>query len=528
MKEMAKNAAASKSASFDSPKKAAVVTLGAPVSNKNTPSKSISFDTGKFEEKSEESAKPKALTEVLKKDEPSVYSPKTQLHRQMTQNRRKEIEAMMSSKVKKEHLNLVVIGHVDAGKSTIMGHLLYLFGVINQKVIHKYEKESKNMGKGSFSFAWVLDENEEERNRGVTMDVGITNFETPNRRVTLLDAPGHRDFVPNMISGTAQADVGLLVVDAAPDGFEKGFEADGQTKEHALLARSLGISQLGVVINKLDLADWSKQRYDDIVGKMTAFLKLSGFREKSFWFIPLSGFAGENIVARKEEKLTSWYSGPTLAERIDQFDPAVREISKPFRLCISDMYKAQVLGLAAAGRVEAGLVSVGDKLLVSPGNEICTVKGIKIHGESVEYATAGDYVDLGLSGVDGQLINNGNVLCDPEKAIPVSNRFRAQILTFTLQRPILKGQSAEMHYTSQNEAAVITHLISILDKSSGEVKKKTPRALGEHMTAVVEIKLYKPLCLELYADYKQLGRFTLRENGKTFAAGIITEILPSK
>jgi len=271
------------------------------------------------------------------------------------------------------------------------------------------------------------------------------------------------------------------------------------------------------------------QRYDDIVAKMSAFLKISGFREKSFFFLPLSGLAGENLMERKSEKLNSWYDGPTLVERIDEFEPAVRDIAKPFRLCISDLYKAQVGGLTVAGRIEAGVVSKDDKLLICPLNEVCSVTRIRIHGEAVEFATAGDYVDIGISGVDAQLVSNGNLLCDPEKPIRISNKFRAQILTFVPQRPVLKGQSAEMHYSNINEAVVITKLLAILDKTNMEIKKKNPRVLGDHMAALVEVSVsnavQKKLCLELYSDYKQLGRFTLRENGKTFAAGIITEIL---
>ncbi|PRP82636.1 hypothetical protein PROFUN_09747 [Planoprotostelium fungivorum] len=494
------------------PKKPAIITLGA--SSTTIPVEDKMENLNLSEER------PKTILDAIKREEvgsnassttsSTTSSPASKQHKQMSANRRKEIEKMISGSSKKEHLNLVVIGHVDAGKSTIMGHLLYLNGVVNQKTMHKYEKESKNIGKSSFSFAWVLDESEEER-------------------ITLLDAPGHRDFVPNMISGAAQADVGILVVDAAPDAFEKGFEADGQTKEHALLARSLGISQLAVVVNKLDMAEWSQSRYDDIVGKMSLFLKASGFRDKSFSFLPLSGLAGENIVQRKSDVLNAWYNGPTLMEKIDSFDPAVRDINKPFRLCISDLYRAQVGGLTVAGRIEAGVVSKDDKLLISPLNEVCTVSRVRIHGEAVEYATAGDYVDISISGVDAQLVSSGNVLSDPEKPIGTTNRFKAQILTFVPQRPILNGQMAEMHYSSLNEAIVITKLIALLDKTTGEVKKKNPRVLGDHATAVVEIQLsksvQKKICVELYSEYKQLGRFTLRENGKTFAAGIITEIL---
>jgi len=354
------------------------------------------------------------------------------------------------------------------------------------------------------------------------MDVAVNNFETEHKRITLLDAPGHRDFVPNMISGTAQADVAVLVIDAID--FEKGFDSDGQTKEQALLARSLGVTQLGVAINKLDLVGWSKERFDQIVTKLGAFLKQSGFQPKNLWFTPTSGLMGENLIKKTDPKLTSWYDGPTLLQRIDDFQPAARDISKPFRLCISDVYKSQILGLSIAGKVESGFITVGDKLALIPLYEVCTVKAIKLHNESVDYAIAGDNIDVGITGIEIQNIGLGNFLCDPEQPIPVLQRFKAQIITFQLQRPILKGTTAELHYQTLNEPSVISKLVAILDKSNGELKKKNPRALPDSTTALVEIKTLHPVCLELYSNIKQLGRFTLRESGRTIAAGIVSDL----
>jgi elongation factor 1 alpha-like protein len=298
------------------------------------------------------------------------YSAKKQV-KQMPDSKRREIEtqikAEQQSEGSKRNLSMVVIGHVDAGKSTIMGHLLHLCGHVDKKTITKYERDSKVLGKGSFSFAWVLDEQEEERARGVTMDVAVRRLETENRRITLLDAPGHRDFVPNMvrsfsflflslgstltsatrqISGTAQADVAVLVIDSSPGEFEAGFAADGQTKEHALLARSLGVMQLTVVVNKMDAVrrfpscrvvsccdyvraimesdrivdthqvDWSKERFEEVQNIVGAFLKQAGFLLKNVTWVPCSGLTGENLIARKDPKLTAWYSGPTLVQSI--------------------------------------------------------------------------------------------------------------------------------------------------------------------------------------------------------------------
>lgn len=275
----------------------------------------------------------------------------------------------------KELVNLVVIGHVDAGKSTLMGHLLYNLGNVSKKVMHKNETESKKFGKGSFAFAWVLDETEEERSRGITMDVAMTMFETKTKMITLMDAPGHRDFIPNMIQGTAQADVAILVVDSRPGEFEAGFEAGGQTREHAILARSLGVGQLIVAVNKMDSIDWSKERYDDIVIRLKTFLtKHAGFRECDVCYVPCSGLTGENLSeSTKEEKLTSWYKKGCLVDQIDEFRPPVRSVDKPFRLCVADVYKGQG-SFVVAGKVECGCVQNGDRVVLMPAAESGIIK----------------------------------------------------------------------------------------------------------------------------------------------------------
>jgi len=234
----------------------------------------------------------------------------------------------------KEAINLIVIGHVDSGKSTLMGHLLFQLGQVSQKIMHKYEQESRKLGKQSFMYAWLLDETEEERERGITMDVGQNRFETDHRVVTLLDAPGHKDFIPNMISGAYQADVAVLVVNATTGEFEAGFESGGQTREHALLVRSLGVSQLCIAVNKLDTVDWSHERFNNIRDKLKVFLtKQAGFRESDLNFIPCSGLTGENLTkVSSSQTLKSWYQGPTLVEVVDTMKTPVRDIDKPFRL----------------------------------------------------------------------------------------------------------------------------------------------------------------------------------------------------
>ncbi|KAH0622321.1 hypothetical protein JD844_024514 [Phrynosoma platyrhinos] len=422
----------------------------------------------------------------------------------------------------KHLLNLVVIGHVDAGKSTLMGHLLYLLGNVNKRTMHKYEQESKKAGKASFAYAWVLDETGEERERGVTMDVGMTKFETKTKVITLMDAPGHKDFIPNMITGAAQADVAILVVDASRGEFEAGFETGGQTREHGLLVRSLGVTQLAV--------NWQQERFQEIVNKLGQFLKQAGFKfslnqESDIAYIPTSGLGGENLVTRSQSsELTKWYEGKCLLEQIDSFKPPQRSVEKPFRLCVSDVFKDQGSGFCVTGKIDAGYIQVGDRLLAMPPNETCTVKGIALHNETVDWAAAGDHVSLTLTGMDIIKINVGCIFCSPKEPIKACTRFRARVLIFNIEIPITKGFPVLLHFQTVSEPATIRKLLSVLHKSTGEVTKKKPKCLTKGQNALIELQTQRPVALELYKDFKELGRFMLRYGGSTIAAGVVAEI----
>ncbi|KAH1010471.1 protein HBS1 [Dendroctonus ponderosae] len=426
----------------------------------------------------------------------------------------------------KEHLYMVVIGHVDAGKSTLMGRLLCELGQVNKKTMHKYEQESKKVGKQSFMYAWVLDEAGEERNRGITMDVGRHSFETKNKEITILDAPGHKDFIPNMISGAAQADVGLLVVDATKGEFETGFDLGGQTREHALLVKSLGVNQLTVVINKLDTVSWSKDRFDEIVQKLKSFLRQAGFKENNVNFVPCSGLTGQNLIQPPtENEILEWYDGPCLIEAIDKFTSPARPVIKPFRFSVNDIFKGTGSGFCVEGRIETGLINIGDKVMICPSKDQSAVKTIMIDDASKRIAFAGDQATLTLSGLEIQNVSIGNILCDVHYPIPVSNKFEARILVFSVAIPITKGYSVILHHQSLAEQAVITKLIFQLNKSSGEVEKKHPRYLRKNSNAIVEITVSKPIALELFSECKELGRVMLRVAGTTIAAGLITRII---
>ena len=427
----------------------------------------------------------------------------------------------------KELLNLVVIGHVDSGKSTLMGHLLYKLGSVSSKAMHKFETDSKKLGKASFAYAWVLDETAEERERGITMDVGQSKFETASKTIALLDAPGHKDFIPNMISGAYQADVAVLVVNAARGEFEAGFEAgsnSGQTREHALLARSLGVSQIAVAVNKLDTVNWSRTRFDEIVAKLSTFLRQVGFKEADVTYVPVSGFTGENLIDKSES--LDW-AKETLIEAIDRFKCPLRPVQKPFRMSVADVYKPQSLtGFCCAGRVESGFVQKDDRVLISPLNELATVRNILRDDEVIPRAFAGERAGLVLVGpADQASISSGMIICDPANPIATVKKFRARIVIFNVELPITKGFPVVLHYAGVQAQALIKRLIAVIDKATGEISKNRPRFLNKNCTAVVEISTETPVCLELYSDIKELGRFMLRVSGKTIAAGLVTDLL---
>ncbi|XP_052866001.1 protein HBS1 [Anopheles cruzii] len=427
---------------------------------------------------------------------------------------------------RKEHIHMVVIGHVDAGKSTLMGHLLYDTGNVPQRVMHKHEQESKKLGKQSFMYAWVLDETGEERERGITMDVGSTRFETPTKEITLLDAPGHKDFIPNMISGANQADVALLVVDATRGEFETGFEQGGQTREHALLVRSLGVNQLGVVINKLDTVGWSKERFDEIVSKLKVFLKQAGFRESDVTYIPCSGLTGENLVKDPTDPtLTQWYKGPTLLKVIDLFKTPDRAIDKPFRMSVADIFKGTGSGFCLSGRIESGVVCANDKVIVWPSKEQAIVKSITIDELPHPMAFAGDQVSLTLANIDVSNITVGYILSDIYHPVPLATRIKARIVVFNVKVPITMGYPVLVHHQSLIEPATVRKLRAQLHKGTGEVIKKNPRCLGNNSCALVEIEFQRPIGMERYADFKDLGRIMLRVGGVTIAAGLVTDIV---
>ncbi|KAK7203311.1 P-loop containing nucleoside triphosphate hydrolase protein [Myxozyma melibiosi] len=431
---------------------------------------------------------------------------------------------------RKPHVNFVVVGHVDAGKSTLMGRLMVDIGAIDERTINKYKHDADKLGKGSFAFAWVLDQSEEERERGVTIDVATNYFESPKVSFTILDAPGHKDFVPNMIAGASEADFAVLVIDSSPNAFESGFNQNGQTKEHALLVRSLGVQRIIVAVNKLDNVRWAEYRFAEIKEQMQAFLTSIGFAESQASFVPCSGLAGDNIVRRStEEELLAWYGdGPTLLDELENLRLVERDIKGSLRVSVTDVFKSSSSSLVnVTGRINSGNVQSGETVVVVPSMQTATVKTIMVSNDLRDWAVAGDNVQLGLSSIDLVHLRAGDVLCGLTSA-PVrrARTFTARVILFQLRVPIIKGSNAIVYRGRSSQAVKITKLIAVLDKASGKVSKSKPRHLVSGQSAVVEIEVEGKGCfpLETFRESKDLGRVVLRQDGNTIAAGIVEEV----
>ncbi|KIK65602.1 hypothetical protein GYMLUDRAFT_159846 [Collybiopsis luxurians FD-317 M1] len=416
-----------------------------------------------------------------------------------------------------------------------MGRMLYELGRLDEKTRLVNERGSTKAGKSSFSWAWSLDGTSEERERGITMDIALQSLSTPHRQITILDAPGHKDFIPNMISGASQADCALLVVDASTGEFEAGFDRGGQTREHVLLVRSLGVSQVVVAINKLDQVQWSKSRYDEICDFLRPFLVQSGFHPSKSKFVPVAAMQGVNLVSvdggdgEGAKELRQWYDGPTLADYLDELEPPTRDIYAPLRIPISNVFKGPGSGTAVSGRLCGGVVQVGERLRVLPGDETAVVKMIEVQEESVPWAAAGMNVTLYLISIDSVHLNIGNVLCPPTNLVPLATTFTARIIIFDIQIPITSGASIELFHHSRDVPATVSTLIATLDRASGNVIKKKPRLLTKGTSAEVQISLRtqflsgpsvaRPIPLESFSVNKDMGRILLRRGGETIGAG---------
>ena len=435
----------------------------------------------------------------------------------------------------KPTINLVIIGHVDSGKSTMIGHLLYLLNEIDKKEVHKNLKIKQGKGeqaKESLAFAFATDEASDERERGVTIDIAFKSFSTKTKNILALDAPGHQDFIPNMIAGTSAADAALLVIDSGLNSFSAGFYKEGQTKEHALLAKTLGVSQLIVAINKLEIFNWKKERYDEIVEVLKKYLvEELGFPEKNIRFFPVSGLTGDNLIKPISSKNAKWYDGPTLVELIDLLEPPQRAIDAPVRFVINDVSKNPVnghQGINLYGKLETGIISVKSEYIILPSGKKETIKTIALNKKKVDFITPGQQAELLFSinknAKEEYAIEPGNILSSEKFPIACIKKFKAHIKTYELKTPISLGQKMMFYLQGQKSQISIKKIERIFNEGS-KVSKNNTRFIPKNFYADIIIESENKICGELFVLNKKLSTFALRINGETQAMGYITEYL---
>jgi elongation factor 1-alpha len=426
------------------------------------------------------------------------------------------------SKKDKVHINLVVIGHVDSGKSTSTGHLIYKCGGIDKRTIEKFEKEAADMGKASFKYAWVMDKLKSERERGITIDISLWQFETPKYHFTIIDAPGHRDFIKNMITGTSQADCAILMI-ASPSGeFEAGISKEGQTREHALLAFTLGVKQMIVCCNKMDekTVNFSEERYTEIKKEVSDFLKKVGYKPDAINFIPISGWNGDNMIDRSTN--TPWYKGPTLIEALDKIEPPKRPTEKPLRLPLQDVYKIGGIGTVPVGRVETGILKPGMKVSFAPANVETEVKSVEMHHESIPEAIPGDNVGFNVKGLSVKDIKRGYVCGDAKNDPPKEvETFLAQVIIMNHPGQIENGYTPVLDCHTAHIACKFQEIQAKIDRRTGKATEEEPKFVKNGDSALIVLKPTKPMCCETFTEYPPLGRFAVRDMKQTVAVGVI-------
>ena len=425
---------------------------------------------------------------------------------------------------KKPHMNLVVVGHVDNGKSTIVGHLLVDMGVIDQRTIDAFAKESEATGKGdTFKYAWVLDSIKDERERGITIDLAFQKFETSKYFYTLIDAPGHRDFIKNMITGASEADVAILVVSTKSGETEAATDPGGQAREHAFLSRTLGVGQMTVALNKMDDSNYSEARYKEVKETVEKMLKLVGYNTTKINFIPVSGWKGDNLVKKSENM--PWYKGPTLSEALDMFEPPEKPTGKPLRIPIQDVYTITGVGTVPVGRVETGVLRANEKVIVMPSGVTGEVKSIETHHTQMESAEAGDNIGFNLRGVDKKSIHRGDVIGPVNNPPAVAKEFEAQIIVIHHPTAMAPGYTPVLHAHTAQVAATLSEFIAKIDPKTGGATEDKPKFLKTGDAAIVRIKPVRPLAIETFKEFPEIGRFALRDMGTTIAAGVVKAII---
>jgi elongation factor 1-alpha len=415
----------------------------------------------------------------------------------------------------KPHMNIVFIGHVDHGKSTTVGRLLLDTGHIDEHLIEKYRKEAEAIGKATFEFAWVMDGLKEERERGLTIDVAHKRFDTDKYYFTIIDAPGHRDFIKNMITGTSQADAAVIIVSA----YEGPQE---QTREHIFLARTLGVTQIIVALNKMDMVDYSEAKFNEVKGQVEKLLANVGFKVDKIPFVPISAIKADNI-AKSKGKL-SWFKGPTLLEAINGLSPPEKHTEKPLRVPVQDVYSITGIGTVPVGRVETGIMKPNMTVIFMPANKTGEVKSIEMHHETIPQAEPGDNIGFNIRGLGKKDIRRGDVAGPVDNPPMVAKTFKARIMVLNHPSVITAGYTPVFHCHTAQVACTFLALDEKLDPRTGAVVEKNPQFLKTGDAAVVTIQPTKPMVIEKASDFPPLGRFAIRDMGQTVAAGMCIDV----
>ena len=420
----------------------------------------------------------------------------------------------------KEHLNLVVIGHIDHGKSTTVGRLLFDSGVVSDQELRKLKELATAQGKGGFEFAYVMDNLKEERERGITIDLAHKKFSTTKYDFTIIDAPGHRDFVKNMITGASQADCGCLVV-AVTDGVM------AQTKEHVFLSRTLGVNQITIAINKMDMVQYSQEKFNAAKAQVEGLLKSVGYKIEEIQFVPVSGLQGDNVV--KKSANMAWYTGPTLVEAFDNFKIPEKPTSLPLRLPVQDVYNITGIGVVPVGRVETGVLKTKDKIVVVPGREGKGVTGecktIEMHHEQLDRAEPGDNIGFSVGGIGKKDMTRGDVVGHPDSWPTVATEFTAHIVVLQHPSVITVGYTPVFHIHTAQVACQFTEIVKKMDARTGAEVTENKDILRNGDAAIVKIKPTTPLVIEKQKDIPQLSRFAIRDSGTTVAAGMCIDLV---
>ncbi len=414
-------------------------------------------------------------------------------------------------------INVVFVGHVDHGKSTTIGRLVYDSGNLPETELEKLKAEAQKHGKAGFEFAFVMDRFKEERERGVTIDLAYQKLMTPKREVTIIDAPGHKDFVKNMITGASQADAAFLTI-SAKDGVQP------QTKEHVWLLRTMGVGDIAVAINKMDAVEYKEDAFNKAKADVSAVLKQAGYKPDTMTFLAISGFKGDNVV--KKSTNMPWYKGPTIMEQLDLFKDPEKPTQLPLRMPLQDVYEITGIGTVPVGKIETGVMKIGQKVIILPGRSGKGVPGevrtIEMHHEQMQMGEAGDNVGINIRGVGKKDVARGDVVCDASKPATIAEEFVAQVAVISHPTVIAKGYTPVFHV---HTAQVPCQFIELIEKTSPDgTTAKNPDFLKNGDVARVRIKPIGNLVLETQAANPHMARFAIRDAGATVAAGVCIEV----